>query len=244
MNPYRRLHAHWDAFFARYGYGLPGAGEPFDRRLRLRVASSTAVMVERAVARTHFGASFLIRESVLRGFAAAEADLVHRIAEARRAGLRHPPLAILGRVSSLRPLRYGRRRLDPWSLIGETPWSVGPRPVLLQSLVTRSLWAAATRSALALGVPRGPFVRHALALGWSVVCNEIMLLLALGFRPAYLFPSLGEPLPRYAPTSPWHGPNRQPVFGLSWIRIPGVDLARFDPQLTEPDPADPFLSEL
>ena len=127
MNPYRRLHAHWEASYARYGYGLTGAGEPFDRRLRLRVASSTAVMVERAVARTRFGTSFLIREALLRGFDAAE--------------------------------------------------SVGPRPVLLQSLVTRSLWAAATRSALVLGVPRGLFVRHALALGWSVVCNEIVLLL-------------------------------------------------------------------
>ena len=68
MNPYRRLHAHWEAFYARYGYGLIGAGEPFDRRLRLRVASSTAVMVERAVARTRFGTSFLVREALLRGF--------------------------------------------------------------------------------------------------------------------------------------------------------------------------------
>ena len=244
MNPYRRLHAHWNAFYARYGYGLIGAGEPFDRRLRLRVASSTAVMVERAVARTRFGTSFLIREALLRGFAVAESDLLHRIDEARRDGLRHPPLAILGRVSSRRSLRYGRRRLDPWSLLGETPWSVGPRPVLVQSLVTHSLWGAATRSALALGVPRGLFVRHALALGWSVVCNEIVLLLGIGFRPAYLYPSLGEPLPVRAPASPWNGPNRQPVFGLAWIRIPGVDLAQFDPQLTEPDPGDPFLLEL
>ena len=233
MNPYRRLHAHWEAFYARYGYGVIGAGEPFDRRLRLRVASSTAVMVERAV-----------REALLRGFDVAESDLRHRVEEARRAGLRHPPLAILGRVSSRRPLRYGRRRLDPWSLLGETPWSVGPRPVLVQSLITRSLWAAATRSALLLGVPRGLFVRHALALGWSVVCNETVLLLGLGFRPAYLYPSLGETLPMRAPASPWNGPNRQPVFGLSWIRIPGVDLSRFDPQLTEPDPGDPFLLEL
>lgn len=244
MSEYRRMHDRWVSLLARYGHGVIGAGERLDRAVTVRVAASTGVMVERAVARTCFAVSFLLRESLLRGFGTAEMDLHRRIADARRAGLRHPPLAILGRVSSRRSLPYGRRRLDPWSLLGDTPWSVGPRPHRLQAMLTRSLWRAVVESALGLGVPRGVLLRHALAVGWPVVCNEIVMLLAAGFRPAYLFPSLGDSLPTRVPASPWNGPNRQPLYGIAWMRFPGRDLSYIDPDLTEPDPADPLLAEL
>ena len=244
MNLYREMRDRWVGLLARYGHGLIGAGERLDCRVWLRVAPSTGVMVERAVARTCFATSFILRESLLRGFDAAETDLYRRIVAARRAGQRHPPLAIFGRVSSRRPLPYGRRRLDPWSLLGETPWSIGPRPHRLQVMLTRSLLRAVARSALGLGVPRTVFIRHALAVGWPVVCNEIVLLLAAGFRPAYLFPSLGDSLPTRVPASPWNGPNRQPLYGLAWMRFPGRDLSYIDPELTEPDPDDPLLAEL
>ena len=188
---------------------------------------------------------------------------------------------------------YGtRRRL----LLDETPWSLAPRPVRLQTMLTASLRAALTRTAVDLGIPRGIFVRHALACGWAVTCNEIVLVLAAGFRPAYLFPSiseslsdaacrtspwngpnrlplygiawmrypvvdltymnppltepyptvpsLSESLPTRVPTSPWNGPNRQPLYGIAWMRYPGVDLTYMDPPLTEPDPADPLLDDL
>ena len=238
------VHAHWESLLARYGYGVIGAGERMDQRLWLRVAPSTAIMVERAVARTCFAASFLLRESLLRGFNAAENGLRDRIAEARRDGQRHPPLARFGRISSRHKIPYGPRRLDPRLLLDETPWSLAPRPVRLQTMLTASLRAALTRTAVDLGIPRGIIVRHALACGWAVTCNEIVLVLAAGFRPAYLFPSLSESLPTRVPTSPWNGPNRQPLYGLTWMRYPGVDLSYMDPPLTEPDPADPLLDDL
>ena len=238
------VHAHWESLLARYGYGVIGAGERMNRRLILDIGSSTAVMVERAVARTCFAASFLLRESLLRGFDAAENGLRDRIADARRDGQRHPPLARFGRISSRQKIPYGPRRLDPRLLLDETPWSLAPRPVRLQTMLTASLRAALTRTAVDLGIPRGIFVRHALACGWAVTCNEIVLVLAAGFRPAYLFPSLSESLPTRVPTSPWNGPNRQPLYGIAWMRYPGVDLTYMDPPLTEPDPADPLLDDL
>ena len=106
---------------AARGHGIVGAGERFSVRFSLRVASRTGVMVERAVARTRFAASVLLRESLLRGLEAAVSDLAYRIREARRAAESHPPLAILGRVGPGHPLRYGRLRLNPWTLLGDTP---------------------------------------------------------------------------------------------------------------------------
>ena len=38
----------------------------------------------------------------------------------------------------------------------------------LQTMLTASLRAALTRTAVDLGIPRGIFVRHALACGWAV----------------------------------------------------------------------------
>ena len=222
---------------------MVGAGEPFDRRVSVRVAQSTRVLVERSVARTCFAVSYLLRESILRGLDPAFEDLRYRIADARRQGLRHPPLAIFGRLSSRRPVPYGRRRIDPWSLLGDTPWSIGPRPVQLQTLVTRSLACAVTDCAVRLGVPDTVVVRHALALGWSVTCSEIELLLVAGYRPAYLFPSLTERLPVRRPRLPWNGPSASRSTVWSGCVSPGVDLSYIDPPLTEPDPRDPMLEE-
>ena len=167
MNPYRRVHARWTRFLTRHGYGLVGAGEPFDRRVSVRVAQSTRVLVERSVARTCFAVSYLLRESILRGLDPAFEDLRYRIGEARRQGLRHPPLAIFGPplLAPSGPLRPAPYR--PLVAAGDTPWSIGPRPVQLQTLVTRSLACAVTDCAVRLGVPDTVVIRHALALGWS-----------------------------------------------------------------------------
>lgn len=113
----------------------------------------------------------------------------------------------------------------------------------MQTLLPRSLAYAVTESAVRLGVPDTVLIRHALALAWSVTCSEIELLLHAGYRPAYLFPSLTESLPGRRPRAPWNGPNRQPLYGLTWMRFPGVDLSYIDPPLTEPDPRDPMLDE-
>ena len=112
----------------------------------------------------------------------------------------------------------------------------------LRSALQPSLARAVKIYALRLGVPPGVFVRHALALGWSVTCNEIELLLVAGFRPAYLFPRLLGP--GRTSRAPWTGPRHQPLYGLAWIRRPGEDLSYVDPPLTEPDPRDPLLDEL
>ena len=99
------------------------------------------------------------------------------------------------------------------------------------------------RESVYLGIPRTVLLRHALAVAWSVTCNEIELLLLAGYRPAYLFPSLAESRPVRRPRGPWNGPNRQPLYGIAWMRCPGIDLSVLDPPLTEPDPSDPVLAE-
>ena len=227
---------------ARHGYGVIGACERFDVLLRIRFAQSTAVFIERSVARTRFSASFLIRESIMRGYDAALIDLPRRIRQRVAAGEQHVRRDLYGRRTFGAPSSYGPDELDPWTLLGDTPWSLAPRPVQVNTRLTRSLDRALYVRAYELNVPKAVFLLHTLALGWSVTCNEIQLLLRAGFRPAYLFPGVIGPGRRSR--APWRGPRRQPLYGLSWLRRPGADLSYVDPPLTEPDPRDPFLAEL
>ena len=112
----------------------------------------------------------------------------------------------------------------------------------LRTRFTPTVDTVVRAAALDLGVPRSVVVRHALSHGWPVVCNEIELLLAAGYRPAYLFRARLD-RPRRA-RHPWSGPRTQSLYGLSWMRRPGVDLSFVDPHLTEPHPVDPLLAEL
>lgn len=227
---------------ARHGYGVIGACEPFDTVVALRFAQSTAVLIERSVARTCFSASFLLRESILRGYDAALLDLPYRLRRRIAAGERHVRRDVLGGRAFGAASSYGPRDLDPWTLLGRTPWSLAPRPVRLETRITRSLARLLSRQAYRFNVPVEVLIRHALALGWSAACNEIHLLLRAGFRPAYLFPGVTGSGRRSR--APWRGPRRQPLYGLSWLRRPGLDLSYVDPPVTEPDPRDPFLQEL
>lgn len=227
---------------ARHGYGVIGACECFDVLLRLRFAQSTAVFIERSVARTCFSASFLLRESMLRGYDAALVDLPRRIRQRVAAGERHVRRDLFGDRAFGGASSYGPHELDPWTLLGDTPWSRAPRPFQVNVRTTASLARLLYVRAYQLNVPKEVFIRHALALGWSVTCNEIQMLLRAGFRPAYLFPGVIGSGRRSR--APWRGPRRQPLYGLSWLRRPGADLSYVDPPLTEPDPRDPFLAEL
>ena len=220
-------------------YGVAGAGETFSRAYSLMVAPPTGLMVERSVARTCFAISYLFRESVHRGFDASVRDL--DAALSRETSEPHYRLALLGRLAHSGCLPRARR-FDPALLLGDTPWALEPRTVRLRTRFTPTVDTVVRAAALDLGVPRSVVVRHALSHGWPVVCNEIELLLAAGYRPAYLFRARLD-RPRRA-RHPWSGPRTQSLYGLSWMRRPGVDLSFVDPHLTEPHPVDPLLAEL
>ena len=81
-------HGGWNAMLARHGYGVIGACEPFDTVVPLRFAQSTAVRIECSVARTRFSVSYLLRESILRGYDAALVDLPYRIRQRRSPAMR------------------------------------------------------------------------------------------------------------------------------------------------------------
>ena len=226
----------------RTGSGVVGAGEPFDRRVPLRVSQPVSVMVERAVARTCFARPYLLREALLRGFDAAVVDLRASVRRARAAGAELQPLAEFYRLNRRRRRRTARNAFDPYDLLGDSPWTHLPQPLQLTLLLTASQRRLVDTAAVSLGLPFLVVVRHALALGWSSTVDEIVLLLADGYRPAYLFRCFTEKGRRSA--GPWTGQRSQPLYGPVWLRRPGEDLSRVDPPLTEPDPRDPFLDEL